>query len=120
MRKKRKVFQQIQPEPHKKLRKKRSNPININKLISEYLINCYIYYESSYDPVISDQEFDNLVNNLLKNFNLVEKSNHPHKNLVKEVSLKAYTGFGLSGKYPTIVKVIANQINTTAERRKKC
>jgi len=91
--------------PIKKRRKKR---INIGKLISDYLIHSYIYYESGSQPVISDSEFDNICHELYNNYHLVEKSDHIHKKLVKLDSLSATTGFDL--KFPNIVKICAIEV----------
>ena len=88
MRKKRKIKKLPSTEHKIVMRKKRRPIINIGKLISEYLIHSYLYYEEQ-KPVVSDNEFDKIVNTLLENFEKVEKSWHPHKNLVE----KTYCGY---------------------------
>lgn len=57
----------------------------------------FAYYEQA-DPLISDQEFDELGKWLLENYDNVE---HMHKHLVTKEDLDAGTYLG---EYPTIVK----------------
>lgn len=97
------------PEPVQKIRKKRkiNKPkINIGKLISDYLMHSYLYYEKN-ESIISDQEFDGIVHELIKNFDEVEKSEHIHKHLIDIQALKSYTGFSLIGRFPNQVKIPA-------------
>lgn len=106
MRKKRKV--KIAEEPKTTIRKKRKLKLslNIGKLISDYLINCYLYYEEE-RSVISDHEFDTIVTRLIDNFELVKKSKHIHAHLIDLKALNSFTGFNLIGKFPNIVKLSA-------------
>lgn len=106
MRKKR----QPQPEPITRRRKKRFPEINIGKLISDYLIHSYLYYEKNVQ-VISDNQFDGIVEKLLENFDKVQKSDHIHKYLIDKTALEGFTGFHLMGKFPNSVKIPAMQIS---------
>lgn len=81
--------------------------VNIPKLISEYLIHSYIYYERG-TSVISDAAYDQIVEELLDNYSKVRASDHPHKHLILKDSLKAGTGYDI--KYPTIVRVTGNHL----------
>ena len=74
---------------------------NINKLISDFMIYSFAYYELGHS-FISDNEFDILCDKIKENYN---KINHPHKKLIK--NLNSYSGYYLKGSYPTIVKVCA-------------
>lgn len=65
--------------------------------IAKYLMCAFAYYEQA-DPLISDQEFDELGKWLLENYDNVE---HMHKHLVTKEDLDAGTYLG---EYPTIVK----------------
>lgn len=92
-------------EPIKIFKKRRPKPkINIEKLISQYLIHSYLYYEKQIS-VISDNEFDGIVDSLLLNFEKVEDAGHQHKHLVDKNALESYTGFGLIGKFPGIIRL---------------
>lgn len=96
----------------KTLTKKRRKPelqnpqINIGKLISDYLINSYLYYEKQVQ-IISDHEFDTVVDKLLENFDMVEASSHIHKHLIQRPALQSYTAFGLIGRFPKQVQLAA-------------
>lgn len=92
-----------------KLRKKRIQKINIEKLISQYLIHSFLYYEKN-KCIISDNDFDKIVHLLLKNFDKIKKSNHIHKHLIDKKALETYTGFLLIGKFPNIVKLSALEL----------
>ena len=65
--------------------------------IAKYLMCSYAYYEQG-DPLISDQEFDELAKYILANYDNIE---HMHKHLVTIGDLKAGTYLG---KYPAMVK----------------
>lgn len=114
MRKKRHINQPLISE--KKIRKKRQTTqdnqkieINIGKLISEYLIHSYLYYEKQ-KQVISDQDFDEIVYKLTQNFDEIKNSNHIHKNLIDKTALEGFTGFHLIKKFPNIVKICALEL----------
>jgi len=64
--------------------------------IAKYLMCAYAYYVED-DPLISDEEFDNLSKWLLEHWDAVD---HPHKWYVKKGDLKAGTYLG---KYPTMI-----------------
>ena len=109
MRKRKRI---IESEPVKR-RKKRRRPvqpqINIGKLIYKYLVHSYLYYEKN-ESVISDNEYDNIVRLLSENYELVEKSNHIHKHLIDKNALESFTGFGLIGRFPNIIKVLGEEL----------
>jgi len=105
MRKKRTAKIKVIEEPIRKIKKRRPKPkINIEKLISQYLIHSYLYYEKQIS-LISDNEFDGIVDLLLNNFEAVENSFHGHKHLVDKNALESYTGFNLIGKFPGIIRL---------------
>ena len=81
----------------------------INRLISEFLLHSYCYYETSIS-LISDSEFDNIAKKLLENYDAVEKSNHIHKHLISKDMLTGTTAFTLIGKFPTSVMMCAKQM----------
>ena len=56
----------------------------------------YAYYEQD-DPLISDQEFDELAKFFLENYDAID---HPHKHLVTKDNLEAGTYLG---EYPNMV-----------------
>lgn len=82
---------------------------NINKLISEYLINSYIYYEKG-ESIIQDSEYDEICIELLERFEEIETCSHPHKQLIDKNSLEATTGYDLVGLFPLIVQTAGNQL----------
>lgn len=93
----------------KTLRKKRPISINIGKLISDYLMHSYLYYEKQ-KQIICDHEFDGIVDKLLENFDKLQNSDHIHKHLIDKSALESYTGFSLIGKFPNVVKICAIQM----------
>ena len=64
--------------------------------ITKYLMCAYAYYEQD-DPLISDQEFDELAKFILENYDAID---HPHKHLVTKDNLEAGTYLG---EYPNMV-----------------
>ena len=64
--------------------------------IAKYLMCAYAYYEQD-DPLISDQEFDDLATFILENYDAID---HPHKHLVTKDNLEAGTYLG---EYPNMV-----------------
>ena len=64
--------------------------------IAKYLMCAYAYYEQD-DPLISDQEFDELATFILENYDAID---HPHKHLVTKENLEAGTYLG---EYPNMV-----------------
>ena len=64
--------------------------------IAKYLMCAYAYYEQD-DPLISDQEFDELAKFILENYDAID---HPHKHLVTKDNLEAVTYLG---EYPNMV-----------------
>ena len=64
--------------------------------IAKYLMCAYAYYEQD-DPLISDQEFDELATFILDNYDAID---HPHKHLVTKDNLEAGTYLG---EYPNMV-----------------
>ena len=64
--------------------------------IAKYLMCAYAYYEQD-DPLISDQEFDELATFILENYDAID---HPHKHLVTKDHLEAGTYLG---EYPNMV-----------------
>lgn len=74
---------------------------------SAYMILSYTYYHLN-ESVVSDTDYDDLCRYLLKNYN---KITHPHKRYFTENDLESGTGFAIKdADYPTIVKVVANQL----------
>ena len=71
---------------------------NPNSLLSWFLMASYAYYCLK-DPIMLDEEFDDLTRALKKNW---DKVDHPHKNLVTETHLDATTGYDI--EFPSIVK----------------
>ena len=63
---------------------------------AKYLMCAYAYYEQD-DPLISDQEFDELAKFILENYDAID---HPHKHLVTKDNLEAGTYLG---EYPNMV-----------------
>ena len=80
------------------------NELSPNELVSWFLISCYAYYQVG-KPVISDQEFDLIVDRLKA---VYDKADHPHKSLITEEHLNATTGYDLA--YPSIVKQCAMEL----------
>ena len=64
--------------------------------IAKYLMCSYAYYKED-NPLISDQEFDDLAKSILKNYNAID---HPHRHLVTKSDLEAGTYLG---EYPKMV-----------------
>ena len=64
--------------------------------IAKYLMCSYAYYKQD-DPLISDEEFDELAKYLLANWDNIE---HQHKWYVRKGDLKAGT---FLGRYPTMI-----------------
>lgn len=85
------------------------NMSDIKKLISEYLIHCFLYYELG-ESVISDDEYNLIPLELVDRFEEVLSCDHIHKKLVKLDAIKGSTGFHLKGKYPQVVKFCAYEM----------
>lgn len=64
--------------------------------IAKYLMCSYAYYIQD-DPLISDEEFDELTKYLLANWKTID---HYHKWYIKKADLKAGT---FLGRYPTMI-----------------
>jgi len=64
--------------------------------VAKYLMCAYAYYVED-DPLISDQEFDDLAKFILENYDAID---HPHKGRLTQYDLKAGT---FLGKYPSMV-----------------
>jgi hypothetical protein len=85
-----------QKERNKKMEKPDySNP---NSLLSWFLMASYAYYRLG-DPIMIDEEFDELALALQQNWDSVD---HPHKHLVTESHLSGATGYDID--FPMIVK----------------
>jgi len=72
-----------------------------------------LFYLQNYNlgtSVISDQDFDEITQELLKRFDEVRKCNHPHKKMIEKHSLEANTGFHLMNKFPKIVQICGNEM----------
>ena len=65
--------------------------------IAKYLMCSYAYYIED-DPLVSDEEFDQLAQFILENYDAID---HPHKSLVTISDLEAGTYLG---NYPAMVK----------------
>ena len=65
--------------------------------IAKYLMCSYAYYVED-NPLISDEEFDNLAKWLLEHWDAVD---HPHKCYITKQDLEAGTYLG---KYPSMIK----------------
>lgn len=65
--------------------------------IAKYLMSSYAYYVED-NPIISDNEFDNLAEEIYKDWDSIE---HMHKHLLDKEMLKAGTYLG---EYPNMVK----------------
>ena len=82
----------------------KASEMNQGQLVSWFLIASYAYYELG-EPVMSDEEFDKLVERLTEEYDDID---HPHKHLITEDHLKATTGYDIN--FPTIVKDVARTI----------
>lgn len=67
-----------------------------NKIFEAYVYHSFLYYELSTSE-ISDYDYDELCRRLAEVFHLVK---HPQMGLTDRSSLRAGTGFQMSGKYP--------------------
>ena len=72
--------------------------------IAKYLMCSYAYYKED-NPLISDQEFDDLAKFILENYNAID---HPHKHLITSDHLSAGTGYDIA--FPSIVKSCVHEI----------
>jgi len=72
-------------------------------LVPYYLMYSYLYYKKN-ESLISDNEYDNLCEDLLKNWDNI---NHMHKHLISQESLRAGTGYDL--KYTSMIISAAEQ-----------
>ena len=79
----------------------------IGELISSYLIHSYAYYKAE-QPIISDQEYDYITEQIKDRWDEVEACDHIHKHLINFDSIKSSTGYDLV--YPTIVKMCFKQM----------
>ncbi len=77
---------------------------SINRKVSWYFICSYAYYKKNIS-LISDEIFDQLCKDILKDF---DKIDHQHKYLLEKELLEAGTGFSL--KYPSIVVGAAERL----------
>ena len=82
----------------------KANEMTSGQLVSWFLISSYAYYELGH-PVMTDEEFDKLVERLTKEYDDIT---HPHKHLITEDHLKATTGYDID--FPRIVKDVARTI----------
>ncbi len=82
----------------------KASEMNQGQLVSWFLIASYAYYELG-EPVMSDEEFDKLVERLAEEYDDIT---HPHKYLITEDHLNATTGYDIN--FPTIVKNVARTI----------
>jgi NAD-dependent DNA ligase len=73
-------------------------------LVPFYLMCSYLYYKKD-TSLITDDEFDNICKDLLKNWDNI---NHVHKHLISKESLKAGTGYDL--KYTSMIISAANSL----------
>jgi len=72
-------------------------------LVPYYLMYSYLYYKKN-ESLISDNQYDNLCKDLLKNWDNI---NHIHKHLISKESLEAGTGYDL--KYTSMIISAAEQ-----------
>lgn len=70
---------------------------NANMMVPWYLISAYAYYVED-DPVVSDQFYDQLAEDLLFNYRFID---HVHKKFITADMLRSGTYLGL---YPSIIK----------------
>ncbi len=82
----------------------KANEMNQGQLVSWFLIASCAYYELG-KPVMSDEEFDKLVERLAEEY---DEITHSHKHLITEDHLKATSGYDIN--FPTIVKDVARTI----------
>ena len=75
--------------------------------IAKYLMCSYAYYVED-TPLVSDEEFDQLAQFILENYDAID---HPHKSLVTKADLEAGTYLG---DYPSIVKGAVRSWRTLA------
>ena len=64
--------------------------------VAKYLMCAYAYYKQD-NPLITDEEFDELAKYLLANWKDIE---HPHKWMITKADLKAGTYLG---RYPSMI-----------------
>ena len=84
----------------------------IANLISKYMMASYAYYVED-DPIITDDEYDNLCENLLKHWDtVVVPSDHEHKKYLCKDALDSGTGYHIK-KYPTIIKYAVADYRST-------
>ena len=84
---------------------------NKNMLVPYYLMYSYLYYKKN-ESLISDNEFDDLCKDLLKNWDNI---NHMHKHLISRESLEAGTGYDL--KYTSMIISAANSLLNNKKKR---
>ena len=77
--------------------------------IAKYLMCSYAYYEED-NPLVSDDEFDNLAKWLLEHWDSVD---HPHKKYITKHDLEAGTYLG---KYPSMVAGAVRSYRVTSVR----
>jgi len=77
-----------------------------NMLVPYFLMASFAYYELD-NPFLTDACYDWLCGELDRQWDRVE---HFHKHVVERDSLRAGTGFNLSGKYPLRVQFAAAQL----------
>ena len=81
--------------------------------ISLYMVCSYAYYELD-ESLISDEEFDALCKDLLKNFGKIKLlSGHPHKHFLTKENLEAGTGFSITNWPSRVVSVTEKILNGT-------
>jgi hypothetical protein len=74
-------------------------------LVNTFLMASYLYYHRDIQPPISDAEYDQLCQDLLKYWKEIK---HPHKKIIKRKHLKAGTGYYiLDNQYPLMTKSAA-------------
>ena len=82
---------------------------NVNMTVPFYLMASYAYYEKD-DPILSDDFYDKLAKNILKQWDNIE---HYHKHLLSKDALEAGSYIG---KYPTIVSEALKSLRKTAKK----
>ena len=82
---------------------------NVNMTVPYYLMASYAYYEKD-DPILSDDFYDKLAKNILKQWDNIE---HYHKHLLSKDALEAGSYIG---KYPTIVSEALKSLRKNAKK----
>ena len=72
---------------------------DVNRLLSEFLMCSYLYYNNYPKLPLSDDKFNSICKVLLKNWDAVT---HPHKHLCDKEMLRAETGYSID--FPLMVQ----------------